>query len=101
MAIKFGTSGWRAVISDVFTYANVRLVTQAVAEFDAEHAAAPPEEPPSGMSRLLAGPLPPAGRADAAHASGPANFFRLSSILRPITKSTGSTRRHMRARSRL
>lgn len=33
-------------------------VTQAVAEFDAEHAAAPPEEPSSGMSRLLAGWLP-------------------------------------------
>ena len=33
-------------------------VTQAVAEFDAAHAAPPPEEKPSGMSRLLAGWLP-------------------------------------------
>ncbi len=32
MPIKFGTDGWRAVISDEFTFANVRLVSQAVAE---------------------------------------------------------------------
>ena len=31
MAITFGTSGWRAIIADEFTYANVRLVTQAIA----------------------------------------------------------------------
>jgi len=29
--IKFGTAGWRAVISDEFTIENVRLVTQAIA----------------------------------------------------------------------
>ncbi|MFH1645967.1 MAG: phosphoglucomutase/phosphomannomutase family protein [Candidatus Omnitrophota bacterium] len=29
--IKFGTSGWRAVISDEFTFENVRIVTQAIA----------------------------------------------------------------------
>lgn len=32
MTIKFGTDGWRAVISDEFTFANVRLVAQAIAE---------------------------------------------------------------------
>lgn len=32
MAITFGTDGWRAVISDDFTFANVRLVAQAIAE---------------------------------------------------------------------
>lgn len=31
MGITFGTSGWRAIIADEFTYANVRLVTQAIA----------------------------------------------------------------------
>ena len=31
--IKFGTDGWRAVISDTFTFANVRLVAQAVADW--------------------------------------------------------------------
>jgi len=30
--IKFGTSGWRAVISDEFTFENVRVVTQAIAD---------------------------------------------------------------------
>ena len=32
MAIKFGTDGWRAVISDEFTFANVRKVAQAIAD---------------------------------------------------------------------
>lgn len=31
--IRFGTSGWRDVIADTFTFANVRLVTQAIAEY--------------------------------------------------------------------
>ncbi|MBI5442155.1 MAG: phosphoglucomutase/phosphomannomutase family protein [Deltaproteobacteria bacterium] len=30
--IKFGTSGWRAVLCDDFTFDNVRVVTQAVAD---------------------------------------------------------------------
>jgi len=32
MPIKFGTDGWRAVISEDFTFENVRLVCQAVAD---------------------------------------------------------------------
>lgn len=32
MPIKFGTDGWRAVISDEFTFDNVRKVAQAIAE---------------------------------------------------------------------
>ncbi|HYF63839.1 MAG TPA: phosphoglucomutase/phosphomannomutase family protein, partial [Herpetosiphonaceae bacterium] len=31
--IKFGTDGWRAVIAEDYTFANVRIVTQAVADF--------------------------------------------------------------------
>lgn len=31
--IKFGTDGWRAVISDDFTFDNVRLVAQAISDF--------------------------------------------------------------------
>ncbi len=31
--IKFGTDGWRGVIADTFTFANVRVVTQAVADY--------------------------------------------------------------------
>ena len=33
MSIKFGTDGWRAVISDTFTFANLRLVSQAMADY--------------------------------------------------------------------
>lgn len=33
MAIKFGTDGWRAVISETFTFGNLRLVAQAIADF--------------------------------------------------------------------
>jgi len=31
--IKFGTDGWRAVISETFTFANLRLVAQAIADY--------------------------------------------------------------------
>jgi alpha-D-glucose phosphate-specific phosphoglucomutase len=31
--IRFGTSGWRDIIADNFTFANVRLVTRAIAEY--------------------------------------------------------------------
>jgi phosphoglucomutase len=33
MAIKFGTSGWRAIIADEFTFANVRRVTQPICSY--------------------------------------------------------------------
>jgi alpha-D-glucose phosphate-specific phosphoglucomutase len=33
VTIKFGTDGWRAVISETFTFANLRLVAQAIADF--------------------------------------------------------------------
>ncbi|MDO9546221.1 MAG: phosphoglucomutase/phosphomannomutase family protein [Pelolinea sp.] len=32
MSINFGTDGWRAVISDTFTFHNLRMVTQAIAD---------------------------------------------------------------------
>lgn len=32
MSIHFGTDGWRAVISDTFTFNNLRLVAQAIAD---------------------------------------------------------------------
>lgn len=31
--IRFGTDGWRAVISDTFTFSNLRLVAQAIADY--------------------------------------------------------------------
>jgi len=39
MSIKFGTDGWRAVISDTFTFANLRLVAQAIADYVLDEAA--------------------------------------------------------------
>jgi alpha-D-glucose phosphate-specific phosphoglucomutase len=33
MTIRFGTDGWRAVIAETFTFANLRLVAQAVADY--------------------------------------------------------------------
>src|SRR5919106_1365135 len=39
MSIAFGTSGWRAIIADEFTLANVRLVTSAIASVLDEEAA--------------------------------------------------------------
>ena len=32
MPIHFGTDGWRAVISDTFTFNNLRMVAQAIAD---------------------------------------------------------------------
>ena len=32
-AIKFGTDGWRAIIADDFTFANVRIAAAAVAAY--------------------------------------------------------------------
>lgn len=32
-AIRFGTSGWRAIIADDFTFENVRIVSQAISDY--------------------------------------------------------------------
>jgi alpha-D-glucose phosphate-specific phosphoglucomutase len=40
MSIAFGTDGWRAVISDTFTFENVRIVAQAIADYVLEFASA-------------------------------------------------------------
>lgn len=42
MAVKFGTDGWRAVISEEFTFDNLRLVAQAIADFVWEEGGAEP-----------------------------------------------------------
>ena len=31
--IKFGTDGWRAIIAEDFTFENVRIVSQAIADY--------------------------------------------------------------------
>lgn len=42
MSIKFGTDGWRAVISEDFTFGNLRLVAQAIAQYILEES---PDQP--------------------------------------------------------
>src|SRR5438874_791872 len=37
MSIKFGTDGWRAVIAEDFTFANVERVSQATADYWSAH----------------------------------------------------------------
>src|SRR5687767_3357400 len=36
MTISFGTDGWRAVISETFTFGNLRLLSQAIADLVSE-----------------------------------------------------------------
>jgi alpha-D-glucose phosphate-specific phosphoglucomutase len=36
-AVKFGTDGWRGIIADDFTYANVRVAAAAIAHYVIEH----------------------------------------------------------------
>lgn len=43
MSIKFGTDGWRAVIAEEFTFANVARVAQATADYWAAHPVADTE----------------------------------------------------------
>ncbi len=42
MTIKFGTDGWRAVIAETFTFENLRLVSQAMADYLLEANASTP-----------------------------------------------------------
>jgi phosphomannomutase len=43
-AVKFGTDGWRGIIADDFTYANVRVAARAIANYVLKH-----EEPKCGV----------------------------------------------------
>ncbi|HEY0172376.1 MAG TPA: phosphoglucomutase/phosphomannomutase family protein [Pyrinomonadaceae bacterium] len=49
--IRFGTDGWRAVIADEFTFANVERVAQAYAEFVRRQSAGAPAEVVVGYDR--------------------------------------------------
>ncbi|MGC9467918.1 MAG: phosphoglucomutase/phosphomannomutase family protein [Anaerolineae bacterium] len=57
MPIKFGTDGWRAVISDTFTFENLRIVAQAVADYVQEQNGGAPS-PEGGTSPLVSGASP-------------------------------------------
>ncbi len=51
MAIKFGTDGWRAVISEEFTFANVRHVCQAIADHILQDS--PPVDKPRPLTAVI------------------------------------------------
>lgn len=56
MSIHFGTDGWRAVISEEFTFDNVRKVAQAIAEKTlADRASQPGDRPPAQQPSLVVG----------------------------------------------
>ena len=44
-AVKFGTDGWRGIIADDFTYANVRVAAAAIAHYVLAH-----EDPAAGIA---------------------------------------------------
>jgi len=48
MTIKFGTSGWRAIIAEEFTFANVRRVTRAICQHLQE-------QPAEGAKQIVVG----------------------------------------------
>ena len=47
--IKFGTDGWRAVIADDFTFANVRIAAEAVAAYVHSRKGTAEEDPARGL----------------------------------------------------
>ncbi len=56
MTIHFGTDGWRAVISDTFTFHNLRMVSQAIADaFSTGGHKAAKDEIPTTARRMVVG----------------------------------------------
>ncbi len=57
MSVKFGTDGWRAVISEEFTFANVRQVAKAIADYVVEtrRDATAPRQALRGQAPLVVG----------------------------------------------
>src|SRR5215470_11177669 len=53
--IKFGTSGWRGLIARDFTFDNVRLVTQAIAQYLTDHRSQSSNQSPSKSSEVILG----------------------------------------------
>ncbi|MCX7886390.1 MAG: phosphoglucomutase/phosphomannomutase family protein, partial [Verrucomicrobiae bacterium] len=47
--IRFGTSGWRGIIADTVTFANVELAAHAIAQYLQEN------PPPGAEKRLIVG----------------------------------------------
>ena len=47
--IKFGTDGWRGVIADDFTFANVRIAAEAIAAYIHSQKGSAHEDPAKGL----------------------------------------------------
>jgi phosphomannomutase len=47
--IKFGTDGWRAIIADNFTFANVRIAAEAIAAYVHSRKGSADEDPAKGL----------------------------------------------------
>ena len=47
--IKFGTDGWRGIIADDFTFANVRVAAEAVAAYVHSNLGSAQEDPSKGI----------------------------------------------------
>ena len=47
--IKFGTDGWRAIIADDFTFANVRIAAEAIAAYMHSRKGSADEDPAKGL----------------------------------------------------
>jgi phosphomannomutase len=47
--IKFGTDGWRAIIADDFTFANVRIAAEAIAAYVHSRKGSADEDPAKGL----------------------------------------------------
>jgi alpha-D-glucose phosphate-specific phosphoglucomutase len=61
-AIKFGTSGWRAIVADEFTLANIRLAVGGIAEYVKTMPAPHRELPPKEATTASRGPRVLVGR---------------------------------------
>jgi len=55
MTIHFGTDGWRGVIGDTFTFHNLRMVSQAIADAVASEDWVPRGQPPADPRRMVVG----------------------------------------------
>lgn len=68
--IEFGTGGWRAIIGDEFTRANVRLLAQALASLILDQSDTEPRLP--GQAVVSAVPAPDGASLDGPLGAGPA-----------------------------
>jgi len=55
MTIHFGTDGWRGVIADTFTFHNLRMVSQAIADAVASEDWSPRGQPTADPPRMVVG----------------------------------------------